>query len=141
MPLSEDLRPDRPTLFRLARDGESLEFLFACCAVCGELTFPHASPGCRVCGASLEGLRPLVRPGIATVRDVVAVQVSLAPGMAVPVSIGRIELAPGIVEEGVLAVSPNVLPAPNSAVRAVANLSTDGKTYGCVFVPIMEVSR
>jgi hypothetical protein len=61
--------------------------------------------------------------------------------MAVPVSIGRIELAPGIVEEGVLAVSPNVLPAPNAAVRAVANLSTDGKTYGCVFVPIMEVSR
>ncbi|HEY5581920.1 MAG TPA: zinc ribbon domain-containing protein, partial [Rhodoferax sp.] len=44
------LKPLRPTLYRLAQDGCSLDFIYVQCSACGGLTFPANAPGCMHCG-------------------------------------------------------------------------------------------
>ena len=58
------LQPQHPTLYQLAPDGESLEFLYAQCPACRKLVFPANVPGCSHCGECLLLLRDVGRDAV-----------------------------------------------------------------------------
>lgn len=129
------LKPLRPTLYRLAADGRSLDFLFAQCPHCRGLSFPANAPGCMHCGHALEAPEPVARPGGGTLLEYVTLHVPLAPGLAAPSIAGDIRIAEQVVEEGVIGVDDESLLAPGMAMRAVAVPLDSGTHYGCRFVP------
>lgn len=130
------LRPRRPSLFILAADGRTLRFRFAPCAACGQLNFPANAPGCQRCGETLAGATPIEQPGIATLREAVGIHLAIAPGIEPPLTIGRFELAPGVVEEGVIRIADANTLQPGIRMQAVAQPLPDGETYGCAFEPV-----
>lgn len=138
MPETETPRSEKPNLFALGPDGGSLHFWFARCGACGRLNFPQNAPGCHVCGEALSSAERVSKAGGGTLLEAITIQVPLAQGMKTPLTIGRIRLAEGIVEEGVLEMPGETVPAPGLPLRAVACLSADGQTYGCVFTLAAE---
>lgn len=129
------LKPAQPTLYALAEDGRSLNFLFTQCGACGGLSFPANVPGCMHCGQPLEGAVQVVRPGGGELLEFVTLHVPLMPGMAAPSIAGDIRIAPGIIEEGVIAVADETLLRPGMALRAVAAVNEADGVYACRFVP------
>ena len=130
------LKPSQPTLYALADDGHSLDFFFAECAACGGLSFPANVPGCMHCGDPLHHATRITRPGEGELLEWVTLHVPLLPGMAAPSVAADIRLAPGIVEEGVLAVADDAALRPGMALRAVAAVNAAEGVYGCRFVPV-----
>lgn len=132
------MKPLRPSLYRLAPDGRSLDFLFVQCSVCGGLTFPANAPGCMHCGDALEGAKQVVRPGGGSLLEYVTIHVPLAPGSAAPSIAGDIRIEDGIVEEGVIAVEDESSLRLGMKLKAVAVEALSGETYTCRFVPAEE---
>jgi hypothetical protein len=58
--------------------------------------------------------------------------------MAAPSIAGDIRIAPGIVEEGVVAVANDSLLKHGMVLRAVAEVKPDDGVYTCRFVPAEE---
>jgi len=130
------MTPQRPSLYRLAADGRSLDFLFSQCAACNGLSFPANAPGCMHCGHPLDDGKPVERPGGGTLLEYVTLHVPLAPGMAAPSIAGDIRIAEQVVEEGVIAVADESALHPGMALQAVAVPLASGDSYGCQFVPV-----
>lgn len=138
MPMTPDLasmRPQNPSLYRLAADGRSLDFLFAQCSACGGLSFPANAPGCMHCGAPADQAEPVTRPGGGTLLEYITLHVALAPGMPAPSIAGDIRIADQVVEEGVIAVADEAALHPGMAMQAVAVPLPSGEFYACQFVP------
>lgn len=131
----KDLRPQRPSLFRLAADGYSLDFIFCVCDACSGLTFPANAPGCAQCGAPLDSKRQVARPGGGKLLEFVTLHVPLVPGMSSPVIAGDIEIAEGVFEEGVIAVTDEQQLHPGMRMRAIAVQLDLTDTFACRFVP------
>ena len=89
------LRPQHPSLFQLAADGESLDFLYAQCPACGTLAFPAHVPGCGNCGNSLQDAQRLARPGRGELLEYVTLHVPLLPDIEVPRIAADIQLEGG----------------------------------------------
>lgn len=138
------MKPQRPSLYRLAADGRSLDFLFAQCPACHALSFPANAPGCMHCGHAIDATdtaTQVARPGGGTLLEYVTLHVPLVPGMAAPSIAGDIRIAEQVVEEGVIAVADERALRPGMALRAVAVPLASGDSYGCAFVPTGEVVR
>ncbi|CAA2109379.1 Zn-ribbon domain-containing OB-fold protein [Variovorax paradoxus] len=135
------MTPQRPSLYRLAADGRSLDFLFAQCPACHALSFPANAPGCMHCGHPAGDNAPVARPGGGTLLEYVTLHVPLVPGMPAPSIAGDIRIAPQVVEEGVIAVNDEGMLSPGMALRAVAVPLAGGERYGCAFVPEQEAAR
>lgn len=130
-----NLRPRQPSLYRLAADGRSLDFLFAPCPNCAGLNFPANAPGCRHCGAPLTDVQPVARPGGGVLLEYVTLHAALTPGMSVPRIAGDIRIAEQVVEEGVIAVDDDSTLCPGMPMRAVALPLPSGEFFDCGFVP------
>jgi len=74
------------------------------CAHCGCHTFPAQAHGCRQCGAT-EGLSACALPQVPVLTNFITLFAELAPGLPVPCVIGEVMLAPGVVEEALIAVA------------------------------------
>jgi uncharacterized OB-fold protein len=135
------LKPQRPSLYRLAPDGHSLDFFFTHCPACQGLSFPANAPGCMHCGHPTEEAMQVVRPGGGTLLEYVTLHVALVPGMQAPSIAGDIRIAEQVVEEGVIAVDDESRLQPGMALRAVAVPLAATDTYGCQFVPAQETTR
>jgi uncharacterized OB-fold protein len=135
------MKPQRPSLYRLAADGRSLDFLFAQCPACNALSFPANAPGCMHCGHPIDEAAQVVRPGGGTLLEYVTLHVALVPGMPAPSIAGDIRIAEQVVEEGVIAVDDESALHPGMALRAVAMPLASGDSYGCHFVPAKETAR
>jgi len=135
------LKPQRPSLYRLAADGHSLDFFFTHCPACQGLSFPANAPGCMHCGHPTEEAMQVVRPGGGTLLEYVTLHVALVPGMQAPSIAGDIRIAEQVVEEGVIAVDDESRLQPGMALRAVAVPLAATDTYGCQFVPAQETTR
>ena len=135
------LKPQRPSLYRLAADGRSLDFFFAHCPACQGLSFPANAPGCMHCGHPTDAAMQVVRPGEGTLLEYVTLHVPLVPGMQAPSIAGDIRIAEQVVEEGVIAVDDESRLQPGMALRAVAVPLAATDTYGCQFVPAQETTR
>jgi uncharacterized OB-fold protein len=138
------MKPQRPSLYRLAADGRSLDFLFAQCPACHALSFPANAPGCMHCGHAIDAMdtaTQVARPGGGTLLEYVTLHVPLVPGMPAPSIAGDIRIAEQVVEEGVIAVADESALRPGMALRAVAVPLASGDSYGCAFVPTEEVVR
>jgi len=129
------LKPLKPTLYQLANDGKSLDFIYASCNSCRRLTFPANAPGCSHCGLSIETAEKLTREGIGTLMEFVTVHVALTPDMEVPCIIGDILLEDGIIEEGVISVHDESTLKLGMSLKAVASPLQDEKLYACRFTP------
>ena len=129
------LNPLRPTLYRLAQDGRSLDFIYVQCSACAGITFPANAPGCMHCGDSLEGATQLVRPGRGTLLEFVTIHVPMVPGMSVPCIAADIRFAEGFVEEGVIADFDEASLQLGMELMAVAAPGPSGDVYSCQFVP------
>jgi uncharacterized OB-fold protein len=144
MPMTQDLttmKPQRPSLYRLAADGRSLDFLFAQCPACHALSFPANAPGCMHCGHPTDETAQVARPGGGTLLEYVTLHVPLVAGMPAPSIAGDIRIAPQVVEEGVIAVGDERALRPGMALRAVAVPLACGDSYGCAFVPAQEAAQ
>ncbi len=130
------LQPLRPTLYRLAADGRTLDFLFAQCPHCGRLSYPANAPGCMHCGHPVDASVQVRRPGGGTLLEYVTLHVAMAPGLPTPSIAGDISIAEQVVEEGVIGVADESLLAPGMAMRAMAVPLASGEHYGCQFVPV-----
>jgi len=128
-------RPQHPTLYQLAPDGESLEFLFAQCPACQKLVFPADVPGCSHCGDPLHGARKVARPGGGKLLEYVTLHVPLLPGMEVPRIAADILIEEGLIEEGVVAAADESALRVGMTLRAVAVALPGGETFACRFVP------
>ena len=135
------LKPQRPSLYRLAVDGHSLDFFFTHCPACQGLSFPAKAPGCMHCGHPTDEAMQVVRPGGGTLLEYVTLHVALVPGMQAPSIAGDIRIAEQVVEEGVIAVDDESRLQPGMALRAVAVPLAATDTYGCQFVPAQETTR
>jgi uncharacterized OB-fold protein len=78
--------------------------LLAHCRLCGTYTFPPNAYGCRACGADTTQLARVPMPGTPRLRNFVTIHDDVAPGLTPPVVVGEVELAPGVVEEALIAV-------------------------------------
>lgn len=136
--MTEDLRgrrPHAPSLYQLAADGRSLDFLFTQCPACGRLAFPANVPGCGHCGAPLADAPTVTRPGGGTLLEYVTLHVPLLPGMSVPRIAGDIRLADDVIDEGVIDVPDESGLRVGMTLKAVAVPLPEGDTFGCRFVP------
>lgn len=129
------MKPQRPSLYRLAADGRSLDFLFAQCPACNGLSFPANAPGCMHCGHPLDDAEQVANPGGGTLLEYVTLHVPLVPGMPAPSIAGDIRIAGQVVEEGVIAVADESALRPGMAMKAIAVPLASGDSYGCQFVP------
>lgn len=129
------LKPQQPTLYRLAQDGRSLDFLFMQCSACGDLTFPANAPGCMHCGDPMEGAKQVARPGGGTLLEYVTIHVPMVPGMQVPSIAGDIRIEENIVEEGMIAVDNESSLMIGMELKAIAVAAPLGEAYTCRFVP------
>lgn len=132
------LKPLQPTLYELAEDGHSLNFFFAQCSACQGLSFPANAPGCMHCGEPLSTAQRVSRPGGGELLEFVTLHVPLLPGMAAPSIAGDIRIAPGVVEEGVMAVADEAALRHGMVVRAIADWKPEEGVYDCRFVPAKE---
>lgn len=130
------LKPLRPTLYKLAPDGRTLDFLFAQCAHCDRLNFPANAPGCMHCGKSIEGAVQIVQSGGGTLLEYVTLHVPLFPGLVTPSIAGDIRIADHIVEEGILGVEDECELSPGMLLQAIAVALPSGEHYDCRFVPV-----
>jgi len=130
------IRPRHPSLYRLAADGRSLDFLFSQCPHCQGLNFPANVPGCMHCGAPLVQAEQVIHTGGGTLLAYVTVHVPLIPDQVVPAVVGDIRIADDIVQEGVIAVDDESALHPGMALTAVAMPLAGGEIYDCRFVPI-----
>lgn len=129
------LHPRHPSLYRLAGDGRSLDFLFARCPHCQGLSFPANAPGCMHCGQPTEGAETVALPGGGTLMECVTVHVPLFPGMVAPCVVADIRIAPQVVEEGVIAVDDESRLAPGATLKAIAVADMAAEVFDCRFVP------
>ena len=130
------LSPQHPILYRLASDGEALDFLYAQCPACGKLAFPANVPGCGHCGESLTDAEQVARPGRGTLLEYVTLHVPLLPGMEVPRIAADIQLEAGPIEEGVIQGTDEAALRVGMALRAVAVPVPDGEFFVCRFAPV-----
>lgn len=136
------LRPQRPSLYRLAADGRGLDFLFAHCPACQALSFPANAPGCMHCGQPIDAAAAQVlRPGGGTLLEFVTLHAPLAPGLPAPGIVGLVRIAAQVVEEGVIAVDAESALHVGMALRALAQPLASGECYGCVFAPEPKAVR
>jgi len=132
----DDLKTAEPALYDRGTGGDTLDLLFLECGDCRELTFPSNAYGCRACGASGEHGRVVRRPGICRLHNAVTVHQNLEPTVKAPYVVGEIELAPGIVEEGILTVGNEAAVAPGMTLHAVAAPHpADAGLFVCRFAP------
>ncbi|WP_234265926.1 Zn-ribbon domain-containing OB-fold protein [Hydrogenophaga sp. NFH-34] len=132
------LKPLHPTLYQLASDGTSLDFIFSQCLVCGTVNFPANVPGCSHCGNPLTEAPRLTRPGQGELLEFVTIHVPLIPDMQAPAIAGDIRIADGIVEEGVIGVKDDSGLRTGMTLKAIAEVREAQGVYACVFVPMNE---
>lgn len=133
------LSPEQPSLYRLAADGQTLDFIFASCPACEKLTFPADAPGCMHCGSSLESADLVTQPGEGTLLEFVTLHVPLTPGMSAPRIAGDVRIAEDVVEEGVIGCTDESLLSPGMPLRAIAVPLPSGTHFGCRFMPHVGV--
>lgn len=136
--MTDDLRglqPQHPSLYRLAADGRSLEFLYVQCPACAKLSFPANVPGCGHCGDPLQDAPTVAQPGGGTLLEFVTLHVPLLPGLPTPRIAGDIRIADGVVQEGVIAVPDESQLHVAMALCAVAVAQPGGEKFDCRFVP------
>lgn len=83
---------------------EHLPTLLAHCPHCGTYTFPPNAWGCRRCGTENARLDKVPMPATPVLRNFITLHGDVAPGLVPPVIVGEVELAPGVVEEALIAV-------------------------------------
>ncbi|GAB4564518.1 MAG: hypothetical protein Tsb007_34230 [Rhizobacter sp.] len=76
--------------------------LLAHCTACGAYTFPAGAYGCRQCGSMQ--IEAAALPQTPVLRNFITVHGDVAPRLTPPFVVGEVQLAPGVVEEAVLAV-------------------------------------
>lgn len=137
-----DLKAAEPALYDYGVGGDTLDLLFLQCGACRALTFPSNAYGCRSCGAPSEEGQVTRRPGVGILRNALTVHQNLELTLKAPYVVGEIELAEGIVEEGVLAVDDESAVAPGMAVQAVAAPHpTDAALFVCRFAPMKDTQE
>jgi uncharacterized OB-fold protein len=94
------------------------------CSTCGSYTFPSTSWGCRCCGQAPLAAVPLPQP--ARLINFVTLNAEIVPGLPVPCVIGELEIAPGVVEEGLLDVSDESELALGMTMQAVPRAAERG---------------
>lgn len=97
--------------------ADSPPLQLAHCRHCGHYSFPAQVYGCRRCGAA-DGLSSVPCPQVPLLKNFVTVFAELAPGLPVPCVIGEVALAPGVVEEALIAVADEAALALDMPLRA-----------------------
>ena len=97
------------------------------CAACGSHTWPPEAYGCRRCGGT--ALSPVPLPGTPTLLNFVTVHSELAPGLPVPCVIGEVQLAPGLVEEVMVAVADESVLSLGQTLLPQPHTDADGRVH------------
>ncbi len=82
---------------------ELASFELARCGHCQAWSYPPDTWGCRCCGASASALSPTPAPHEPVLLEFVTLHTALTTSLPVPCVIGDVQLAPGVVEEALIA--------------------------------------
>ena len=128
---------EKPDLYRVAPDGRTLILKGARCAACGALSFPLTQYGCPKCGAEATQVSEEALDGRARLLTFLTLHTKLTPTLPVPLVVGEAEIAPGMIEEVMLAGSEERY-HDDMIVQAVPVQITKGdKTViACRFTPV-----
>lgn len=130
---------EKPDLYRVA--GDRLELLASRCGRCSRLSFPKARYGCPACGAEPDASMEEVLDGRARLLSFATLHAQLAPGLQVPLVVGEVEIADGIVEEVVLGCDEQHLrPGMPVQARPVPVGRNGEQQIACRFMPLEAVS-
>ncbi len=83
---------------------DHLPTLLAHCRQCSTYTFPSNAWGCRACGAEPAQLDKVPMPQTPVLRNFITIHGDVAPGLTPPVVVGEVEIAPGVIEEALIAI-------------------------------------
>ncbi len=78
-------------------------FELAHCSHCQAWSYPPGAWGCRRCGAPAEALSPTAAPHEPVLLEFVTLHTELATQLPVPCVIADVQLAPGVIEEALIA--------------------------------------
>ena len=117
----------------------ALALWLKCCPACQGLAFPPTLPACAACGHSLEGVPSVPAEGPYFLREFVTIHVPLVDGVKPPMTVGDIEIAPGVIRQAVVAVASEAELFHGQAMRPVWSVSSEGTPPLCVFVPAVGV--
>ena len=126
---------EKPALYRLAEDGQSLRLLAVRCRECTATSFPATVHGCRRCGADTSALEAVELGGAGILKNFVTLHRDVMAGFPPPAIIGEVEIAPGVVEEVHLLETDEALLARGAIVQAVpVEIGRDGaRQLACRF--------
>lgn len=94
---------EKPDLYRVSEDGRTLVLRAGRCDDCGELSFPLTGYGCPRCGAEPEKVHEEAMDGRATLLTFLTIHTKLVPTLMPPLVVGEAEIAPGLIDEIMLA--------------------------------------
>lgn len=127
---------EKPDLYRLSSDAKTLTLRAGRCAVCRGLSFPLTHYGCPRCGAEPVEVREETLDGRATLLNFLTLHTRLTPTLPVPLVVGEAEIAPGMIQEIMLAGDQEQY-HDKMVVQAVPVEITkdDAQVIACRFVP------
>ncbi|MCA0873562.1 hypothetical protein LCL97_22245 [Seohaeicola saemankumensis] len=117
-------------------NGPVLTLRAGMCGACRQLHFPITAYGCPRCGAEPGRVAEQALDGRATLLSFATIHSRLSPLITPPCVVGEAEIAPGLIEEIMLAGEESQY-ADGMAVRAVGVEITRGDTavLACRFEP------
>ncbi|UUC96738.1 hypothetical protein [Comamonas sp. C11] len=127
-------------MYSLLSDSHRVAFWFKRCPECSALSFPPGLPSCAACGLSLDAVPNQAHEAPCILREFVTLHVPLVPGIATPVVLGDIEIAPGVVRQGVLAVDSEAQLTLGQQVEPVFSPGDGVTSARCVFRPMQGYS-
>lgn len=134
---TENPAPNAPTpaLYEPAGEADAVHLLFKQCPACPALAFPPGLPACGACGHPLGDTPTQAHVGPCVLREFVTVHAPLLPGMTVPMVVGEIEIAPGVIRQGIVDVASEAELSIGQMLRPMACVSAGAASPRCVFVP------
>lgn len=134
------MKLEKPDLYRTVEAGDRLELRASRCGQCGRLSFPKIKYGCHVCGAEPSFSTEEALEGRARLLSFATLHAPLAPGLQVPLVVGEVEIADGIIEEVVIGCEEQHLKAGMLVQARPVAISRDGEQQiACRFMPLEAV--
>lgn len=137
---TDNSESNAPSLFQQVDATGEVMLVFKQCPACQSLVFPPGLPACAACGHALDEVdpQPLAHPCV--LKEFVTVHVPLLANVPVPMVVGEIEVAPGIVRQGVIDAQESEL-AVGQLLRPSIRVDESDRVPRCVFLPAADMQK
>lgn len=130
---------EKPDLFNLSDDGQSIVLRGGKCSACDAAIFPISPYGCTSCGAEADAVNEVAMDGGAQLLTFITIHQKLSPSIIPPCVVGEARLANGAIQEVMLHGDEGQY-RDDMMIRAIpVEITTgDGPVIACRFAPAKE---